>query len=184
MRLDKDTEKKTFDSLRKGSTQALATTFNRNYSILFNFGFSICHDEELTKDAIQELFIYIWEKRSNLSEVNSVRAYLLTSQRRLIIKALKKRKNESKQNLLYKSELPDKAFSAQDMLILKETDEQNKHVLKIAIEEIPERMREALYLKTYNNLSYKEISEIMDISYQVSRNYVSEALHRLRKLLS
>ena len=184
MILDKGTEKHTFNSLRKGNSQVLGTLFKNYYAILYNYGFTICHDAEVTKDSIQELFIYLWEKRNNLSEVNSARAYLLTSLRRLIFKKLKTRKTEFERNSLLEKELPDSVFSAQDMLILKEADEQKKHILKKAIEDIPERMREALYLKTYNNLSYKEIAEIMGISYQVARNYVSEAIHRLRKMLS
>lgn len=184
MIVDKVTEKHTFNLLRKGNLQALGTLFEQYYAILYNYGFTICHDAEVTKDSIQELFIYLWEKRNNLSEVNSARAYLLTSLRRIVFKKLETRKIEIERNSTLKKELPDSVFSVQDMLILKEADEQRKQVLKKALEEIPERMREAIYLKTYNNLSYKEISEIMDISYQVARNYVSEALHRLRKLLS
>jgi len=184
MRLDKDTEKHTFDLLRRGDSQALGTLFKYYYAILYNYGFTICHDAEMTKDSIQELFTYLWKKRGNLAEVTSVRLYLFTSLRRLLMKALKKSKAENEKNKILIDELPKEAFSALDMLILKEADEQKKHVLKKALEEIPQRMREALYLKTYNNLSYKEIAEIMDISYQVARNYVSQALHRLRNILS
>ena len=184
MKLSKSTDKQIWNSLRKGNPEALAIIFKMNYALLYNFSFTICHNEELAKDSIQELFTYLWEKRSNLAEVNTVRSYLFTSIRRLIIKSLKKSKAEDKKNKTLIDELPKEAFSAQDILIFKESDEQTKFMLINALAEIPERMREALYLKTYNNFSYKEISEIMNISSQVARNYVSEALHRLRKILS
>jgi len=55
--------------------------------------------------------------------------------------------------------------------------------LQQALNKIPSRMREALYLKTYQGLSYKEIAVVMKMSSQVARNYVSEAFHRLRVIV-
>ncbi len=184
MKLNTDTDKEIWNSFRRGDPEALAKIFKMNYASLYNFAFTICHNEELVKDSIQELFTYLWEKRAKLAEVSSLRLYLFTSLRRLLIKELKKSKAKDEKNKILMNELPKDAFSAQDMLISDESNEQIKFQLKNALAEVPERMREALYLKTYNNFSYKEISKIMNISSQVARNYVSEALHRLRKILS
>ncbi|MHB2148705.1 RNA polymerase sigma factor [Calditrichota bacterium LG25] len=115
---------------------------------------------------------------------NPSRAYLFTSLQRLLIKELKKRKSKEEKNKIFQDEFPEYAFSAQDISIFEESNEEIRQKLKSALDEIPQRMREALYLKTYNNFSYKEISQIMNISSQVARNYVSEALHRLRKIFS
>ena len=50
--------------------------------------------------------------------------------------------------------------------------------------EISEREREALYLKTYQDCSYRDISQIMEISEQVARNYVCGALKKLRSYVN
>ncbi len=181
MMFDENRARQTFNALRNGNPQALGSLFENYYSILYNYCFTICHDAELTKDCIQELFIYLWEKQENLSEVKSVRAYLLTSLRRLVFKNLDKRKTELERNTEIKNDQLSVVFSAEDLIIFQEIDEQRKQNLKSAVQEIPERMREALYLKTYDNFSHKEIAEVMNISYQAARNYVSEALQRLRK---
>ncbi len=184
MKLHIETDKQIWNSFRKGDPEALAKIFNTNYASLYNFAFTICHNEELVKDSIQELFAYLWEKRNRLAEVSSIRLYLFTSLQRLLLKELKKSKAKEEKNKILMDELPKDAFSAQDLLIFKESNEQIKIKLKYALDQIPERMREALYLKTYNNFSYKEISKIMNISSQVARNYVSQALRRLREILS
>ena len=67
---------------------------------------------------------------------------------------------------------------------LKDKSSAQKAALKSAFKQIPERMREALYLKTYQQLTYKEIALIMRVRPQVARNYVSEAFKRLRDILS
>lgn len=76
------------------------------------------------------------------------------------------------------------AFSFEDLIVFAEKDKAEKRVLKNAVKKIPARMREALYLKTYDGLSYREIADIMQVRPQVARNYVSEAYRRLRKLLT
>ncbi len=184
MKASTQTEKEIWNSFRRGDPKALSYIFQRHYASLYNFAFTFCHNEDLAKDSIQELFTYLWEKRENLSEVNSLRLYLTTSLRRLLIKALNKNKAEDKKNKLLKEELSVEAFSAQDMLIFDESNEQIRNKLRNALTEIPARMREALYLKTYDNFSYQEISKIMNISPQVARNYVYQALQRLKKIFS
>ncbi|EHO42577.1 RNA polymerase, sigma-24 subunit, ECF subfamily [Caldithrix abyssi DSM 13497] len=184
MKLTVQTDQELWNAFRQGNPEALAEIFTMNYAALYNFAFTICHNDELSKDSIQELFTYLWEKRDKLAEVKSIRLYLFTSLQRLLIKELKKSKSKEEKNKIYQDEFPDHAFSAQDLCIFEEINEHLKQKLKSALDEIPQRMREALYLKTYNNFSYKEISQIMNISSQVARNYVSEALHRLRKILS
>lgn len=182
MRFDENKARQTFKALQNSSAQALDDLFRNYYSMLYNYCFSICHDADLTKDCIQEMFIYLWEKRENLSEVKSVRAYLQISLRRLVFKNLAKRKTDLDRKAELKNDQPPVVFSAEDLIIFQEIDEQSRQNLKSAVQEIPERMREALYLKTYDNLSHKEIADVMNISYQAARNYVSEALQRLRKI--
>lgn len=184
MKITKSKNEKIWKTMLEGDSESFSLIFKKQYKILYNYAFSICHNEELVKDSIQELFIYIWEKRNSLAQVKSVHNYLIISLRRIILKSLKIRvdENENSKNLLIY--LPKEAFSAQDMLILKESTEQTKTEMENALNKIPVRMREALYLKTYISLSYKEISVIMKISPQVARNYVSESFHRLRNILS
>ncbi|MCI0693153.1 hypothetical protein L0337_14255 [candidate division KSB1 bacterium] len=73
--------------MREGDKEALATLFRRHYALLYDYGLKLSQQEELAKDGIQEVFAYIWEKRENISTVNSVRAYLMVAVRRHLLKA-------------------------------------------------------------------------------------------------
>ncbi len=169
-----------WESMKKGDQKALASLFRRYYGVLYNYGMKFSPNEDLVKDSIQEVFAYIWEKRNKLSEVGSVRSYLLVTIRRNLLKKLKKlRKTENTHNELVNHE-DFEVFSPEDFLVIQETENSNLEMLRNALREIPERMREALYLKTYSELSYKEISSIMGVSSQVARNYVYEAYQRLK----
>ncbi len=51
------------------------------------------------------------------------------------------------------------------------------------MDKLSARQREIIYLRFYHNMSYEEISDVMQINYQVCRNLLSQAIKSLRKLL-
>ncbi len=164
-----------------GDEQALAALFRLHYPMLYDYGLKLSRQTELVKDSIQEVFAYLWEKRATVSAVDSVRAYLLVALRRHVLKSLEK---QQRQKSVLQQALDDSPeyFSPEEFLIIQETAEAEKQALSRALQEIPPRLREALYLKMYDGLAYREIAVIMNVSPQVARNYVSEAFHRLREI--
>lgn len=166
-----------------GDDQALAALFHRHYPLLYDYGLKLTRQAELVKDGVQEVFAYLWEKRATLSPADSARAYLLVALRRHLLKALarqQQRLESGQQHVLAESV---ESFSPEDFVIMQESDELERRALQQALQDIPPRLREALYLKTYDGLPYREIAAIMNVTPQVARNYVSEAFHRLRALL-
>jgi RNA polymerase sigma factor (sigma-70 family) len=170
--------------MREGDEQALADLFRRHYTMLYDYGMKLSQQAEVVKDCLQEIFAYIWEKRANTSEVESVRAYLLVSFRRELLKSLERAQQRHTYYQQFELEHMQTYFSPEDLLVMQETEEADKQAMKNALQEIPPRLREALYLKTYDGLSYREIAAIMNVSQQVARNYVSEAFHRLREIVT
>ncbi len=170
--------------LQKGEPQALTALFRRHYAMLYDYGFKLAHQSELVQDSIQEVFAYIWEKHAAVSAAESVRAYLLASLRRHVLNALTQ--HRQRQQTLQEFDILESQeyFSPEDFLIVQETEADTRRALKKGLQKIPPRLREALYLKTYNGLSYREIGSLMQVSPQVARNYVCEAMQRLRNLLT
>ncbi len=52
-----------------------------------------------------------------------------------------------------------------------------------ALAQLSARQKEIIYLKFYQNLSYEEVSDIMNINYQVARNLLSQAIKTMKKIL-
>ncbi len=169
--------------LKKGDENALEFIFKKYFPTLFDYGMKITPQAELVRDSIQELFIYIWTHRKNLSEVHSLRAYLLTSLRRNMLKKIQNSEKMHSIDRTNEAHLFNNMFSPEYFMILHETEEENKKFIRNALRQIPDRIREALYLKTYQGLTYQEIGEVMGITYQVARNYIWEGLKKLRTII-
>ena len=81
-------------SLKEGNTEAFEILFKSFYSRLFNYGLKISRDVLITEDSLQDFFVYIYEHRENLSDLDTIAPYLFSSYRRFIKKVLqKKQKN-------------------------------------------------------------------------------------------
>ena len=173
-----------WERMRQGEAHALSVLFHEHYALLYDFGMKLTRQQELVKDGIQEVFAYIWERRRDVAAVESVRAYLLVCLRRHLLKVLTRQRQQEAYYERFDGEGQAEHFSPEDLLVIREKEEADRRALKEALLEISPRRREALYLKTYDGLTYREIALIMNITPQVARNYVAEAFQRLREIFS
>ena len=150
------------------------------FNELYNYGMRISHNEELTRDCIQDLFAKLWAGDSKIIDAKEPKTYMFKVLRNNIIDALK-------QNAVFieehDTELYDPILAGEDLVLNKELTEERSEQLKQAIEQLSNRQKEIIYLRFYNGLSYEEIAEVTSIKYQSIRNIFSSSLKILRKKL-
>src|SRR5690625_358998 len=74
-------------------------------------------------------------------------------------------------------------ISIEESLIQDEMADFQKQALRDALDLLPERQKEVLFLKYYNRMSYDEIEEILAINDQSIRNHIYRALQKHRILI-
>jgi len=72
-------------------------------------------------------------------------------------------------------------FSAEEITVKQEFMSIRADALALILNDLSVREREAIYLKYYSDLGIKEISSVMDISYQSVLNTLQKAFKKLRK---
>ena len=170
--------------LKKGDRNAFNEIIRFFYNLLFSYGLKISGNAQVTEDCIQDLFVYIWENRNKLSDVTDGKSYLLKSLRRRILEGLNKWENKKKEfELNSDNSLFNIVFSHEDLLIENQKNQEKTHKLTLALNKLPARQKEALYLKFYGEASYEEIGEIMGINNQSVGNLLQRALKLLRQYL-
>lgn len=132
------------------------------------YGNSLTNDKKLVEDTIQELFVTIWIKRKSIKITSSPDSYLLVAFRNNLKKQL------TKPIILA---LEPYHSIVEEVIVAADYEEH----LKLAFEKLPRHQREVIFLRYYKNLSFKEISQHLDISYQVARNFASRAIKFMRK---
>lgn len=167
-----------WQAVRTGEEAAMNELFGRHYDALFHYGHRLVRDEDLTKDCIQEMFVAFWYGRERLADVRSVKPYLLICLRRRLLKASKAKLRFS---LKLSKEHFEVTFSHEDFLIHQQHSLEQAQRLARALNQLPKRQREALYLKFFDDLPYEEMEPLLGIRYQSIRNLVHQAIAFLRK---
>lgn len=171
-----------WNSLREGSGQAFEQIFKLYYPSLLHYGLRFNKDDEEVKDCIQILFMNIWERKAFLGHSDSIRNYLLASLRRLILK--RARTNPAMVELDQDDTLFNVELSVETKMIHDQTLRENVVSLQNAIQNLPARQKEALYLRFYDNQSFGEIALIMNISTRAVYKLIYKALDALNDELA
>jgi len=172
-------ETKHWRKLLNGDQQALAFFYEKYADLLLKYGLSVTYNREIVQDAVQELFINIWNRRQNLTVPDSVKYYLMVSLRRIILK-----------DLLHARQSTD--FFADDAIsfadhenLFAEEYKENIHLkLQHAVRLLPGRQQEIIFLRFFQKLSYEQITSITGLDYQILRNTIYRAIKALRHALT
>ena len=154
------------------------------YEQLYGYGMAIYPNQQVIRDAIQDIFLWLWEHPEKLRQIQQISHYLFTALRRNIYE-IQKHSNWKKE----KERINQHQFNPESNDLPIEYDwlaaEQEKDYASWLAEKIVElspRHREVLYLHFYQGFGYEEIAKINNTSNQVVRNYVSLAIKKLRQL--
>jgi RNA polymerase sigma-70 factor (ECF subfamily) len=169
-----------WNCMLEGDKNAFLTIYNNFYTSLFQYGFGLTKDKELTKDCIQELFLEIWNTRSSINKnVIDVKSYLFTWLRRKISRTLsiqtRKRSGENKRENCDAHE-----SSYEELLIAFQGTENKKEKLERALNRLTKKQLEIIRLKFFDNLSYEEIAMQTSLTTRTVYNTIYEALRHLR----
>jgi RNA polymerase sigma factor (sigma-70 family) len=176
------TESDLWDSFRSGNELAFTCIYSNYVNVLFNYGRRYCDNMELIKDCIQDMFVYIREKRDRLGQTNSIKLYLFRTFRRRLTVSLKKLENEN-----YIDHFFD--IAVQECLVQKGINDQHDGFmvqrLNRSLQNIRTKEKEAIHLYYYEKLSYEEIAKVMNYTHVSSaRRLIYTALQSLKANMS
>lgn len=185
------TEQELWQAFRSGDRNAFAQLFNTYSDAMYAYGRKITADSELVKDTIQDLFVKLHNNRANLGETQSVKGYLLVALKRTLINHF----HASSATLLSIDELDARGeasdlrfeieLSAQGASELDpEADEERRALLAAALQELTPRQREAIYLYYIQEIPLNEISVLLEMNYQSTRNLLHRAMLKLRQCVT
>jgi len=129
---------------------------------------------DLTKgaDVVQETFIRLWKNCSKVT-TESAKSFLFTAANNLFIDEYRKAKTQLKLKLA-----PQKESTFEDGQFEMETQEFQQY-LEEAISSMTEASREVFVMHRFNEMSYKEIAEVLDLSKKSIEKRMSKALKHL-----
>jgi RNA polymerase sigma-70 factor, ECF subfamily len=177
-------DKELINGLQAGNESAFDLLFKTYYPALCSYANSYLRSADHADEIVQEVFVKLWEKHGKIHIHTSLRAYLYQSVFNGCMNYLREKQTAapkhvdlddlSIRNELMSLEMADGEFSG----FLSEEAEKD---LESAIGELPDQCREIFMMCRSDNLSYKEISNLLKVSKSTVKTQMSRAMNRLMK---
>jgi len=155
--------------------------FKSNYNSLYLFFRARLGSVQEAEDATQETFRRMIAYRSNVASLKSPKSYLFSIARNLLTDIMRSSQVRSKYTTTVDVETQaDESQSPAAGLDLKE----RRKLAQNALAGLPPRCREVFILHRFEQLTYKQIAQRLDISPRTVENHIAKAVFHIRKHLA
>ena len=169
----------------EGNEKALSTLIKRHESKIYGFIYSKIADRDISNDIFQDTFIKVIKtlKSNSYNEEGKFLPWVMRIAHNLIIDFFRKYKkmplHRETEDFSVFSIMTDDTLTIENQLIANQVELD----IKKLIEELPEDQKEVLVMRMYQDMSFKEISELTGVSINTSLGRMRYALMNLRKVI-
>ena len=175
---------KLWEDFKKGEKYALTHIYYLHADSLFRYGKKFSSDDELVKDAIQDLFFDLIRTRAKLGTTDHIYFYLIKALRRRLVQAHNGIKNQMATDDEGEMQAANIVYSIEDEWIQKEELTKKEEIVRKGLAELSPKQREIIYYRFTCDFEYEQICEIMSMKYDSARKMVFRALKTLREHLT
>lgn len=179
------TEKDFVEGLKQKNEKVFNELVNQYQIQLLRLVNGFLHNSEEAKEIVQDVFVEVYFSIENFREESKLSTWIY---RIAVNKSLNHvQKNKNKRFLTsinpFKNNREPLNIADDDMPGLQLENSQRAMIIKQAIGDLPESQRIAFVLNKYQDLSYKDIAGVMDISLSAVESLIHRAKLSLQKKL-
>lgn len=163
--------KDTLVRLKNGDRAAFDQFYENYCGHIYNFICTILYNRDLAEDLTQELFLKIWERRSEIDPENNFQAYIFLIARNLVYKESRRLLLNARFLNAMHGKLTDKDSSTEHALDLRFTGEYYESL----IEQLPPARKQIYLLRSKQGLSIREIARKLLLSEKTIENQLYQA---------
>ena len=170
----------------RGDTSAFEKVIERHQALVAGTAARMLGSNSDVEDIAQQVFIRVWKSARRYVPRAKFTTWLLKITRNLVFNELRRAKRRAHVPLQSEpgaEEIPlkDETNPAPDASLL---EEELQRAIEEAIMQLPESQRIALVLRRYEQLSYEEIAEVLDLSVPAVKSVLFRARTELRSRLN
>lgn len=168
--------------ISEGNEQAFEKVYNYYHKKLIVFSRNYTRSKELAEEVVEDVFVKLWCKRENVTQIKNLNIYIYTAVKHQSLNAISKEARRLVTELLEVSEydVQSEDNSPHDLLVTSELMQS----VQSAIESLPPRCKLIFQLVREDQLRYKEVSEILNISVNTIDAQMAIAVKRLCSALN
>jgi RNA polymerase sigma-70 factor (ECF subfamily) len=174
--------------LCQGDEKTFKLIYDLNQKTVMNICYRFVGSREAAEDLTQEVFLEVFRSIKQFRKDSKLSTWIYRIATTKSIDYIRSQKSKKRFAFLtsisddkkIKENLPDTDGSNSEKKVI---DEETKQILYRVIYTLPENQRSALVLSKYNELSYKEIADILNTSLPAVESLIHRAKKNLEKKL-
>lgn len=173
----------------KGNEEALAILIKRHKQKVYSCIYLLVRDRDLTEDFFQDTFVKVIQslKSGNYYEDGKFGAWLQRIAKNLVIDYFRKNKKmKTIPNVVNEDGEEVDIFSILRIEDDSRSTEEKRHIKKTMrslIEELPYEQKEVVIMRAYYDMSFKEISDMTNVSINTALGRMRYSLINLKKMM-
>lgn len=164
------------EKAKNGNRAAFSELVTRHQRLLLRLALRMTRDLEMAEDIVQEAFIKAYQNIGRFEGRASFRSWIYQITVNTAKNKLRSRKDESVDIDNVNLAIP----SGAEWVLM---EEDVKEVIQTEIDQLPDRQRTALSLRIFEDMSFKEIAQVMNCPYDTAKANYRHALMKLRHRL-
>lgn len=171
------TEQNLLLKLSCGDDKAFTALYQAYRERVYAGAYKLLKSHEQAQEILQDVFMKVWLNRASANTVTNFKSYLYTVTRNTVYDHFRKIANDSKkiEEFILEATLFQPA-SVEQTMAYKELEGR----LALVLEKMPQKCREVFVLCKIEGRSYKEVSEMLNISTATINNHIVKASRILK----
>lgn len=165
--------------MAEGDEAAYRQLFHLHWNNVYSVALVLTKSVPLAEDMVQDIFLKIWQKRADFTEIERFEDYLFIMARNHIFNELKKKSRDDNFRQQVTSFFEDSINNTDLALLTKETQQQ----INLAVAQLTPQQQLVYRLSREQGLSHEAIAQQLDISRNTVRNHMVQSLKTIREYL-
>jgi len=186
VRLAQLEDKELIHSYQAGDKRAFEMLIRRHRAKIFSTILQIVKDRSIAEDLYQETLIKVLNvfDEDKYNEEGKFLPWALRVARNLSIDYFRKEKRNPQLRSGETMMALENMFRSEDSMEKNLIRQENTRLVRNLINQLPEKQKEVLIMRHYNEMSFKEIARLTNVSINTALGRMRYALVNLRKLVS
>jgi RNA polymerase sigma-70 factor (family 1) len=180
IRLGQDAEKQITLRLKAGDENAFEEIFYRYYKHLLAIGIKFLKNPDLAEDAVQDIFLKLWDHRDSLNETYAIKNFLSVSMKNHVLNVIRNHHQSiweylsSEMEELNGEETTNDTFQFQEYSL----------ILERGIQQLPPQREKVFRLRVFSGLDNEQVARQLSVSVNTVKVQFSQATRFLKDYLS
>ncbi|GAB3252015.1 RNA polymerase sigma-70 factor [Larkinella harenae] len=180
IRLDQDAEKEIARRLKTGDEAAFEEIFYRYYKHLYAIGIKFLKNADLAEDAVQEIFLKLWDHREMLNEAYAIKNFLSISMKNHVLNVIRDHHQDIWEYLSYEVEEHRGEDTTSNMFQWQEYGE----ILEKGMQGLTPQREKVFRLRVFNGLNNEEVASQLSVSVNTVKVQFSQATKFIKEYLN